>query len=70
MKRQLFAAALSLATFSAFALPVTDQDLATQAKPTAAVTVSHRFTVAQDGADRNLNTVAQDGADRNLNTAA
>ena len=70
MKRQILAAALSLVTVSAFALPVTEQAISSQAKPTAALVVTHGFSVAQDGSDRSLNTVAQDGSDRSLNTVA
>ncbi|MBF7142048.1 MULTISPECIES: hypothetical protein [Pseudomonas] len=54
MKHLFLAAALSLVTVSAFALPVTDQAVATQAKPTAALSIQHTYSIAQDGADRSL----------------
>lgn len=37
---------------------------------TSAETSSYSQTVAEDGADRRLNSVAEDGADRHLNAVA
>jgi hypothetical protein len=70
MKRQmLLTLTLSILAANAFAAPVTHQDLSSQLK-TSAASISHTYSVAQDGADRQLNSVAQDGADRQLNSVA
>ncbi|MFF7706166.1 hypothetical protein, partial [Pseudomonas sp. NPDC007930] len=61
MKRQAIALALSLIAAGSFGF---------QAAHAAPLAAQPQVQVAQDGADRNLNSVAQDGADRSLQTVA
>ena len=69
MKRQLvLSIALTLmASTSAFARSHAEHPLD---RVSSAAQSTYSQSVAQDGAERQLNTVAQDGAERQLNTVA